>query len=120
MQLLSLKDQQEIVKVIEWLTETHLKEDTVGDVMRRFRLSPEEYRMCSNLAVPALAQGNMKGRFKAVSKQSKAMRRDIRALYEAVKDEEGLAADGVRKLFHAYCPQAQNVVFACAQDEEDR
>ena len=58
MQLLNLKDQRDIARVIEYLVEVNTKNSTVADVMERFRLTPEEYRMCSNLAVPALAQGN--------------------------------------------------------------
>jgi len=111
MQLLNLKDQRDIVKVVEYLVEIHQKDNTVGDVMRRFGLGIDEYRMCCNLAVPALRQGNIKGRFTAVSRTNKAMRKDIKALYAAVKDEEGPAADGVRRLFRSYCGQAQNVVY---------
>jgi len=117
MQLLSLKEQQDIVKVIEWLTERHLKENTVAEVMKQFGLTMEEYRMCCNLAMPALALGNMKLRLTAMSKQNKAMRKEIRALYDAVKDDEGVAADGVRLLFKRHCTQAQNVVYG--EDDEE-
>jgi hypothetical protein len=120
MQLLNLKDQLDIVKVVEYLVEIHQKNNTVGDVMKRFGLGIDEYRMCCNLAVPALRQGNIKGRFTALSRINRAMRRDIRTLYEAVKDEDGSAADGVRELYRRYCDHSQNAVFACAQDEADR
>jgi len=116
MRLLGLKDQQDIVRVIEHLVETHRKSNTVADVMQRFHLTLDEYRMCCNLAMPALAQGNMKGRFTAVSATCKAMRRNIKALYESVKDEEGTAADGVRLLYETYCTHHGNVVYGTAED----
>lgn len=118
MQLLNLKDQRDIVKVVEYLIEIHQKSNTVEDVMKRFGLSMDEYRMCCNLAVPALAQGNMRGRFTAVSRTNKDMRRDIRALYEAVKDEDGMAAEGVRKLYATWCDRSQNVVYGSAEGAE--
>ena len=108
---MNLKDQRDIARVIEYLVEVNTKNSTVADVMERFRLTPEEYRMCSNLAVPALAQGNMKGRFMVVSRMNKAMRKDVKALYEAVKDEEGLAAEGVRMLYAAWCTKPQSAVY---------
>ena len=117
MVLLNLKDQREIVAVVEYLVEINQKPNTVADVMRKFHLTVDEYRMCSNLAVPALAQGNMKGRFTAVSQMNKKMRKDIKALYEAVKDEEGMAADGVRKLYRDYCDHSQNVVYGSTNEE---
>ena len=55
MQLLGLKDQKDIAEVIDYLVEIHQKSDTVEDVMEKFGLTPEEYRMCCNLAMPAPA-----------------------------------------------------------------
>lgn len=114
MVLIGLKDQQDIVKVIEYLVEIHQKNNTVADVMKRFSLTPEQYRMCCNLAVPALAQGNIKGRFTAVSKTNKAMRNEIKALYELAKDGEGPLADAVRQMYEKYCLHVQNVVYGKA------
>ena len=111
MVLLNLKDQQDIVRVIEYLVEIHQKNNTVEDVMKKFGIGLDEYRMCCNLAMPALAQGNMKGRFTSVSRMNKAMRSDIRALYAAVKEEESPAADGVRLLHETWCQRGQNVVY---------
>ena len=115
--MLSLRDQDEILKVIRYLVEIHQKPVTVADVMRRFGLTADQYRMCSNLAVPALAKENMDGRFTAVKNVNKRMRREIKALYEAVKDEDGLAADGVRKLYRDYCDHGQNVVYGSENEE---
>lgn len=118
MLLLNLKDQQEIVRVIQYLVEIHQKSNTVADVMQRFNLTPEQYRMCCNLAVPALAQGNMKGRFTAVSKINKSMRREIDELYQRVKGEPGTAADGVRLLHKNWCERDHNVVYGKNEDED--
>ena len=117
MLLLNLKEQREIVKVIEYLLEIHQKDNTVEDVMRRFGLSYEQYQMCCNLAMPALAQGNMKGRFTAVSRTNRAMREDIKALHAAVKDDDSVAAAGVRQLYDSYCQHGQNVVYGKNEDE---
>lgn len=117
MVLLNLKDQQDIVRVIEYLVEIHQKDNTVGDVMERFGLSPEEYRMCCNLAMPALRQGNMKGRFTAVSKLNKSMRRDIKALYKEVQREPEKAAAGVEKLWGTYCTHICGAVYG-KRDED--
>lgn len=114
MVLLNLKDQRDIVKVIEYLVEIHQKNNTVGDVMKRFGITADEYRMCSNLAIPAIAQGNLKGRYKAVSRSNKAMRADIRAAYEATMDEEGPAAEALRMLYETHCVHKQNVTFGTA------
>ena len=92
MYLLNLKDQRDIVQVIEYLVEIHRKNKTVAHVMEKFHLTADQYRMCCNLAMPALAQGNMKGRFTVVRGINKAMREDIKVLYEAVKDDDGKAA----------------------------
>lgn len=116
MVLLNLKDQQDIVRVIEYLVEIHQKDNTVEDVMERFGLSLEEYRMCCNLAMPALRQGNIKGRFTAVSKQNKAMRRDIKALYKEVQSDPEKAAPGVEMLFGMYCTHSCGAVFGKADD----
>ena len=118
MNVLELKDQRRIVKVIEYLVETQQRNTTVGDVMRRFGLTAEEYRMCSNLAVPALAQGNINIRFKAVRDVNRAMRRDLETLNGAVKDEEGVAAEGVRLMYNTWCARhRQNVVYGKAEDD---
>lgn len=114
MRLLSLKDQRDIVRVIDYLVEIHRKDNTVEDVMRRFGISYDEYQMCSNLAIPALAQGNMKGRYSVVRGVNRAMREDIKVLYEAVKDDDGKAAAGVRALWEAYCHREQNAVYGHA------
>ena len=119
MLLLNLKDQQEIVRVIQYLVEIHQKSNTVADVMQRFNLTPEQYRMCCNLAMPALAQGNMKGRFTAVSRTNKAMRQDIKRMYEAVQDMEGPGVECVRMLYDTYCARSQNVVYGSADEGED-
>ena len=111
MQLLGLTDQKRIAEVIEYLVEIHQKNDTVEDVMEKFGLSPEEYRMCCNLAMPALRQGNMKGRFTAVSRINKAMRRDIKALYKEVQKEPGKAAAGVEMLWGTYCTHTYRAVY---------
>ena len=117
MYLLNLKDQRDIVKVIDYLVETHRKNNTVAEVMEKFHLTPDQYRMCCNLAVPALAQGNMKGRFAVVRGINKAMREDINLLYEAVKGDDGKAAAGVRRLYETYCHREQNVVWGSAEDD---
>ena len=117
MYLLNLKDQRDIVKVIEYLVEIHQKDNTVEDVMERFGLTCDQYRMCSNLAVPALAQGNIKGRFKAVSLTNKAMRREIKALYELAKDGDGPIEKGVKLMYETYCLHTQNVVYGQNKDD---
>lgn len=119
MQLLGLTDQKRIAEVIDYLVEIHQKDNTVEDVMERFGLSPEEYRMCCNLAMPALRQGNIKGRFTAVSRVNKAMRRDIKALYKEVQKEPGKAAAGVEMLWGTYCTHTCGVVFGKV-NESDR
>lgn len=111
MKLLNLKDQRDIVKVIEYLIEIHQKNNTVADVMERFGLTYEQYQMCCNLAVPALAQGNMKGRFTMMRKFCRKMRRDIRALYETMGDDDGPGAEGIRMLYGKYCDHRQDVVY---------
>ena len=111
MVLLNLKDQQDIVRVIEYLVEIHQKDNTVEDVMEKFGLSPEEYRMCCNLAMPALRQGNMKGRFTAVSRANKAIRRDIKALYKEVQSNPEKAAAGVEMLWGTYCTHSCGAVY---------
>lgn len=116
MVLINLKDQRDIVKVVEYLIETHQKNNTVDDVMTRFGLDLDRYRMCCNLAMPAIAQGNMKGRFTAVRDVNRKMRRDLRALYAAAEGEEGLLADGVRKMYETYCVRHQNVVYGKAEN----
>ena len=111
MQLLGLVDQKRIAEVIDYLVEIHQKDNTVEDVMERFGLSPEEYRMCCNLAMPALRQGNIKGRFTAVSRINKAMRRDIKALYKEVQREPEKAAAGVEMLWGTYCTHSCGAVY---------
>ena len=111
MQLLGLVDQKRIAEVIDYLVEIHQKDNTVEDVMERFGLSPEEYRMCCNLAMPALRQGNIKGRFTAVSRINKAMRRDIKALYKEVQKEPEKAAAGVEMLWGTYCTHMCGAVY---------
>lgn len=118
MYLLNLKEQQDIVRVIEYLVEVHQKNNTVGEVMERFHLTTDEYRMCCNLAMPALRQGNMKGRFTAVSQQNKRMRKDLRVLYEMADSEDGPLADGVRRMYEVYCTNSQNVVYGKRDDDE--
>lgn len=117
--MLGLTDQKRIAEVIDYLVEIHQKDNTVEDVMERFGLSPEEYRMCCNLAMPALRQGNIKGRFTAVSRVNKAMRRDIKALYKEVQKEPGKAAAGVEMLWGTYCTHTCGVVFGKV-NESDR
>ena len=119
MQLLGLTDQRRIAEVIDYLVEIHQKDKTVEDVMERFGLSPEEYRMCCNLAMPALRQGNIKGRFTAVSRVNKAMRRDIKALYKEVQSDPEKAAAGVEMLWGTYCTHTCGAVFGNA-NESDR
>ncbi len=116
MVLLNLTDQRRIAEVIEYLVEIHQKDNTVEDVMDRFCLTPEEYRMCCNLAMPALRQGNMKGRFTAVSRANKAMRRDIKALYKEVQRDSGKAAAGVEVLYGTYCGHYGGVVYGKVND----
>lgn len=118
MQLLGLNDRRRIVAVVEYLVEINQTNDTVGDVMEKFALTPEEYRMCCDLAMPALRMGNMKGRFTAVSRINKAMRKDIKALYRAVKQEPGKAAGGVERLFETYCTHSCGAVFGSAREQE--
>lgn len=117
MQLLGLKDQKDIAEVIDYLVEIHQKSDTVEDVMEKFGLTPEEYRMCCNLAMPALRQGNIKGRFTAISRMNKAMRRDIRALYKEVQGDREKAAAGVEMLFGTYCTHTCGAVYGKANSE---
>lgn len=117
MQLLELKDQRKIEAVIEYLVEIHQKSDTVEDVMIRFGLTPEEYRMCCNLAMPALRQGNMKGRFTAVSRINKAMRRDIKALYREAQLDREKAAPGLEMLFATYCTHNYGAIYGRRDDE---
>ena len=119
MPLLGLVDQKRIAEVIDYLVEIHQKDNTVEDVMERFGLSPEEYRMCCNLAMPALRQGNIKGRFTAVSRMNKAMRRDIKALYKEVQSDPEKAAAGVEMLWGTYCTHTCGVVFGKV-NESDR
>ena len=111
MQLLGLKDRRDIVAVIDYLVEIHQKNDTVEDVMEKFGLSPEEYRMCCDLAMPALRQGNIKGRFTAVSRINKAIRRDIKALYKEVQSDPEKAAAGVEMLWGTYCAHTCGAVY---------
>jgi hypothetical protein len=118
MQLLGLTDQKRIAEVIDYLVEIHQKDNTVEDVMERFGLSPEEYRMCCNLAMPALRQGNIKGRFTAVSRMNKAMRRDIKALYKEVQSDPEKAAAGVEMLWGTYCTHTCGAVYGTASARE--
>jgi hypothetical protein len=117
MQLLGLKDQRDIVAVIDYLVEIHQKDNTVEAVMERFGLSPDEYRMCCNLAMPALRQGNIKGRFTAVSRMNKAMRRDIKALYKEVQSDPEKAAAGVEMLWWTYCTHSCGAVFGKIREQ---
>jgi hypothetical protein len=117
MQLLGLVDQKRIAEVIDYLVEIHQKDNTVEDVMERFGLSPEEYRMCCNLAMPALRQGNIKGRFTAVSRMNKAMRRDIKALYKEVQSDPDKAAAGVEMLWGTYCTHTCGAVYGKRDDD---
>ena len=117
MVLINLKDQRDIVKVVEYLIETHQKNNTVDDVMTRFGLDLDRYRMCCNLAMPALAQGNIKGRFTAVSRINKTMRREIKALYELAKDGDGPLEKGVKLMYETYCLHTQNVVYGQNKDD---
>jgi hypothetical protein len=119
MQLLGLKDRRDIVAVIEYLVEIHQKDNTVEDVMDKFCLTPEEYRMCCDLAMPALRQGNMKSRFTAVNRINRAIRRDIKALYKEVQSDPEKAAVGVEMLWGTYCTHACGAVFGKA-NESDR
>ena len=118
MTLLSLMEQRRIANVINYLIEIHQKSDTVEDVMQKFGLTLDEYRMCCNLGMPALAMRNMQGRFEAVRSANKSMRRDIKALYDALKDEDGPGAEGIRMLYDAHCSHGSGVVYGTAQDEE--
>ena len=118
MKLLDLKDRRDIVAVIEYLVEIHQKDNTVGDVMERFHLTPDEYRMCCDLAMPALRQGNMKGRFTAVSRVNRAMRKAIKALYEDVQENPEKAVQGVKVLWESYCGHACAVVYGTASARE--
>jgi len=118
MRLLNLKEQRDIVTVIDYLVETHQKNNTVGDVLKMFSLTPDEYRMCCNLAMPALRLGNMKGRFAAARCANKAMRKDIKDLYERVKAEQSEGADAIRRLYETYCTHKTNVVYGSAKDAE--
>ena len=117
MQLLGLTDQRRIAEVIDYLVEIHQKDNTVEDVMERFGLSPEEYRMCCNLAMPALRQGNIKGRFTAVSRVNKAMRRDIKALYKEVQSDPEKAAAGVEMLWGTYCTHTCGAVYGTIMEQ---
>lgn len=108
---MGLKDRRDIVAVIDYLVEIHQKNDTVEDVMEKFGLSPEEYRMCCDLAMPALRQGNIKGRFTAVSRINKAIRRDIKALYKEVQSDPEKAAAGVEMLWGTYCTHTCGAVY---------
>lgn len=117
MQLLGLKDRRDIVAVIDYLVEIHQKNDTVEDVMEKFGLSPEEYRMCCDLAMPALRQGNIKGRFTAVSRTNKAMRKGVKALYEMAKDGDGPLEKAVKLMYETYCLHTQNVVYGQNKDD---
>ena len=117
MQLLGLKDQRDIVVVIDYLVEIHQKSDTVEDVMEKFALTPEEYRMCCNLAMPALRQGNVKGRFTAVRRMNRAMKRDIKALYKEVQQDREKAAAGVEMLFGTYCTHTCGAVYGKREGE---
>lgn len=103
MVLLNLKDQKDIVKVIEYLVEINHKNNTVQDVRDRFGLNMDEYRMCCNLAMPTISMVNMEGRYKAIRGTNRAIRKDIAALYAATKDEDGIAARGVKLLYDRYC-----------------
>lgn len=117
MVLLNLKDQRDIAAVIEYLVEIHHKNNTVEDVMKKFGLSLDQYRMCCNLAMPALSQGNMKGRFTAVSRTNRYMRKDIKRMYEAVKDQEGPGVECLKMLYEDYCVRAQSVVYGSSEEE---
>ena len=119
MVLLGLKEQREIVAVIEYLLETHLKNNTVADVMKRFGITMEQYWMCSNFAKPAIAQGNIKGSYTAVKNANRNMRSDIATLYELVKDDtESVAAAGVRKLYQDWCEHKPSAVYGKNEDDE--
>lgn len=118
MQLLNLKDQQDIVKVIEYLVEIHQKNNTVDDVMKTFGLSVDEYRMCCNLAMPALRQGNMKGRYTALRQTNRKIRKDIKALYELAQWDNGPLAMGVKALYDDYVERRSRAVFASAEGQE--
>ena len=117
MQLLGLKDQRDIVEVIDYLVEIHQKSDTVEEVMAKFALTPEEYRMCCNLAMPALRQGNVKGRFTAVLRMNRAMKRDIKALYKEVQQDREKAAAGVEMLFGTYCTHTCGAVYGSVREQ---
>ena len=119
MVLLNLKDQNDIKTVSEYLVETNKKSTTVGQIMKKFGISLDEYRMCCNLAVPALARANVEGRYTALRNVNKAMREDIKALYETLKDEDGPGAEGIRMLYNTWCDHSQSVVWGRADDEDE-
>lgn len=119
MTLLNLKEQRDIVAVINYLLEIRQKNNTVADVLKRFHLTFDEYRMCCNLAMPALALGNMSSRYTNIRRANKAMREDIKALCELADGEEGPLADGIRALHDKWCNHQGNVVYGSAEDEED-
>lgn len=114
-----MKDQRDIVAVIEYLVEIHHKKNTVEDVMNKFGLTLDQYRMCCNLAMPALSQGNMKGRFTSVSRTNRYMRKDIKRMYEAVKDQEGPGVECLKMLYEEYCTRAQSVVYGSAEEDDE-
>ena len=120
MVLLNLKEQHEIIEVIEYLIFIHRKSVTVEDVMKRFGLSFDQYRMCCNLGAPALAEANKNGRFTTVSRANKSMRNDIKELYYALSDDDhSKAADGVRALYRSWCNREGNNAESNGYDAEE-
>ena len=119
MKQLDISEQNEILRVIDYLVETQNTGTTVQQVMDRFGLTVDEYRMCSNLAMPALKQGNLEGRLNAVRKIYKTMRRDIKDAYGKLDEkDDGGAARVVRRMYRAYCDRSQAVVYAEDEGEE--
>lgn len=119
MRLLNLKEQREIVEVINYLLEIQTKNVTVAQLMEKFGISFDEYRMCCNLAKPAMMQGNMAGQYNNMRKLYAAVLADVRAAYNEVKDLEGPGADAVRRMYDAHVDRSIGVVYGKSEDESD-
>lgn len=119
MRLLNLKEQREIVEVINYLLEIQTKNVTVAELMEKFGISFDEYRMCCNLAKPAMMQGNMAAQYNNMRKVCTAMRKAINEAWEAVQGTQGPAADAVRKLYETHVYNGGSVVYGKSEDESD-
>ena len=116
MTLLNLKEQRRIVEIIEYLVETQNKNNTVGELMAKFGITFDEYRMCCELGKPAITQGNIKSRMKAIQKNNRTLRQDVKALYELADGQDGPLAEAVRRAYKAHVAYEHTAIYGKMDD----